>query len=155
MRRQMPPTLRQRSSGFSLIEVLVALVILGVGLMGLARLQLYLLASTADTAAYDHAIRLANDQLEALRFARLAGGLPMTGADEQTAQGLVFNRTWTVNCDAGQACHANVVLRWREPRADAGAPQRQLTLAGDLAPASAAAEAWLVQSGPPRRETLP
>lgn len=155
MRRQMPPTLRQSSSGFSLIEVLVALVILGVGLMGLARLQLYLLASTADTAAYDHAIRLANDQLEALRFTRLAGGVPTTGADEPTAQGLVFNRTWTVNCVAGQACHANVVLRWREPRADAGSPQREITLAGDLAPPSAAAEAWLVQSGPPRRETLP
>ena len=40
---------RQRHvAGFSLIEVLVALVILGVGLMGLARLQLFLLAGTAD-----------------------------------------------------------------------------------------------------------
>lgn len=34
----------RRNGGFGLIEVLVALVILGVGLMGLARLQLSMLA---------------------------------------------------------------------------------------------------------------
>ena len=144
-----------RSAGFSLIEVLVALVILGVGLMGLARLQLYLLATTADTAAYDHAIRLANDQLEALRFTRLSGGVRTSGADEPTAQGLVFHRTWSVSCAAGQSCSAQVLLRWREPRAAAESPEREIVLAADLAPPSAAAQGWLVQSGPPRRETLP
>lgn len=87
----------QRSAGFSLIEVLIALVVLGVGLMGLARLQLHLLASTADSAAYDHAVRLANAQLESLRFTRLTGGVPVSGADEQSVQGLVFSRRWTVN----------------------------------------------------------
>ena len=142
-------------AGFSLIEVLVALVILGVGLMGLARLQLYLLATTADTAAYDHAIRLTNDQLEALRFTRLAGGVPTSGADEPTTQGLVFHRTWSVRCAAGQSCSAQVLLRWREPRAAAESPEREIVLAADLAPPSAAAQGWLVQSAPPRRETLP
>ena len=155
MRRHFVRTRYRRMAGFSLIEVLVALVILGVGLMGLARLQLYLLASAADTAAYDHAVRLANDQLEALRFTRLSGGVPTSGADEPTAQGLAFNRTWTVSCTAGQACQAQVVLRWREPRAAAASPPREIALDAHLAPPSATAQGWLVQSGPPHRETLP
>ena len=105
------------SGGFSLIEVLVALVLLGVGLMGLARLQLVLLAGTADTAAYDHAVRLANDRVESLRLTRLAGGLPVTGTDEQPVQGILFQRAWTVACPSEQSCHAKVTVRWRSPRA--------------------------------------
>lgn len=144
-----------RNGGFGLIEVLIALVILGVGLMGLARLQLSMLAGTADTAAYDHAIRLANDGFESLRFARFAGSLPTAGSDERTVQGMVFQRSWTIACSVEQACHAAVTLRWQEPRAGTGNPQREITLEGYLSPGMLAAQAWLVQSGPPTRETLP
>ena len=155
MKRSVLRTKRRHTAGFSLIEVLIALVILGVGLMGLARLQLYLLASTADTAANDHAIRLANDQLEALRFTRITGGTPSTGADEVPVQGMAFNRSWVVTCVPAPLCHVTVRVGWREPRASGHNGQREITLDAHLAPPSAAAQAWLVQSGPPRRETLP
>lgn len=142
-------------AGFSLIEVLVALVILGVGLMGLARLQLSMLAGTADTAAYDHAVRLANDQLETLRFNRSAGNAPSAGADDRLVQGMNFQRSWSVSCDADQTCHTEVSVRWEEPRAGAANPQREITLEGYLSPGALASQAWLVQSGPPSREVLP
>ncbi|MFW9610718.1 MAG: type IV pilus modification PilV family protein [Fluviibacter sp.] len=145
----------QRSAGFSLIEVLIALVVLGVGLMGLARLQLHLLASTADSAAYDHAVRLANAQLESLRFTRLTGGVPVSGADEQSVQGLVFSRRWTVNCTSGDLCQIAAQVRWREPRAIAGADTQEISLNAYIALPSGAAQGWLVQSGPPGREILP
>ncbi len=145
----------QQSTGFSLIEVLVALVVLGVGLMGLARLQLVLLAGTADTAAYDHAIRLANDQLESLRFTRLSGGALVTGADDPSVQGMTFQRSWAVACASDQPCDVKVQVRWREPRASAEDGQREVSLNAYLVPPSATAQAWLVQSGPPKRETLP
>lgn len=143
------------SGGFSLIEVLVALVLLGVGLMGLARLQLVLLAGTADTAAYDHAVRLANDRVESLRLTRLAGGLPVTGTDEQPVQGILFQRAWTVACSPEQPCHAKVTVQWRAPRASAEDAPHEVSLEAYLAPAVSVAQGWLVQSGPPNRENLP
>lgn len=146
---------RRINAGFSLIEVLIALVILGVGLMGLARLQLFLLAGTADTAAYDTAIRLGNERLESLRFERLSGGVPVSGAEDQSMQGIAFNRSWTVDCTAEQSCHARVLVRWVEPRASEGSMPREMLIEAYLAPASGTEQGWLVQSGPPSRETLP
>ena len=145
----------RRSAGFGLIEVLVALVILGVGLMGLARLQLSMLAGVADTAAYDHAVRLANDQLEALRLTRQVEGVPAAGSDERLVQGMVFQRAWTIACSADRLCRAAVVVRWHEPRAGSTNPQRAITLEAVLAPPSMSSQAWLVQSGSPGREILP
>ena len=152
-RRAMPR--QSHVAGFSLIEVLVALVILGVGLMGLARLQLFLLAGTADTAAYDHAVRLANEQIETLRFTRVSGGVPTTGADEQVVQALAFRRSWTVTCGADDLCQSKVSIKWAEPRGDAQRELRELLLNAWLAPPSAVEQGWLVQSGPASRETLP
>ena len=143
------------SAGFSLIEVLVALLLLGVGLMGLARLQLVLLAGAADTVAYDHAVRLANGRVESLRLIRLADGMPVSGADELPVQGLLFQRAWIVVCPPAQPCHATVSVQWRAPRASAEGDLYKLSLVAYLAPASSAAQGWLVQSGPPYREILP
>ena len=142
-------------AGFSLIEVLVALVILGVGLMGLARLQLSMLAGTADTAAYDHAVRLANDQMELLRYTAISGALPTAGADERQLHDLTFQRGWVADCDSLAACRVTVSVRWQEPRAGAATPQREIVLHAHLARGSLAETAWLAQSGPPNRETLP
>lgn len=147
---------QSHAAGFSLIEVLVALVILGIGLMGLARLQLFLLAGTADTAAYDQAVRLANEQIEMLRFTRLSGGVATTGADEPVVQALAFRRSWTVTCGgADELCHSKVSIKWTEPRGDAQREPRELLLSAWLVPPLAAEQGWLVQSGPPRHETLP
>lgn len=147
---------RQRHvAGFSLIEVLVALVILGVGLMGLARLQLFLLAGTADTVAYDQAIRLANEQVETLRFSRLAGNVPTPGADEPVLHGMTFQRLWTVACSTDQSCQTKVIVSWTEPRDDGQQGRRELMLNAWLAAPTSVAQGWLVQSGPPMREILP
>jgi prepilin-type N-terminal cleavage/methylation domain-containing protein len=144
-----------RCAGFSLIEVLVALVILGVGFMGLARLQLALLAGTADSVAYDYAIRLANDQIESLRFAQLSGAVPGSGADEQPLQGMTFVRSWSVNCGASPLCQVAVTVKWSEPRSNGAQDQRELALNAFLSSPTSAEQAWLVQSGPPTREILP
>ena len=142
-------------AGFSLIEVLVALVILGVGLMGLARLKLFLLAGTADIAATDQAIRLANDQIEALRFARSSGVDLSSGADEQSLHGMAFQRSWTVSCGVDQPCQTQVGVTWTEPRGDKQPSRQELLFHAWLTPNVSVEQGWLVQSGPPGRETLP
>jgi len=83
------------AQGFSLVEVLVALVILGVGLLGLARLQLGMLGGTAESVLHDSAVRLAEDKLESLRFELAAGHIPQAGSDEPKTYDVTLQRAWT------------------------------------------------------------
>jgi type IV pilus assembly protein PilV len=46
MKRNIPVSLRARSRGFNLIEVLVAVVVISVGLLGIAKMQALAIAST-------------------------------------------------------------------------------------------------------------
>jgi type IV pilus modification protein PilV len=57
----------RNARGFSLLEVLVAIVILSVGLLALAVLQLNILRSSTDAKAQSVALALAKEQLEAMR----------------------------------------------------------------------------------------
>jgi prepilin-type N-terminal cleavage/methylation domain-containing protein len=56
-----------KNRGFSLIEVLVALVVLSVGLLALAALQLTLIRSSADAKAQSVALSLASQKIDDLR----------------------------------------------------------------------------------------
>jgi type IV pilus modification protein PilV len=57
----------QPARGFSLLEVLVAVIILSVGLLALASLQLTLMRSSTDSKAQSVALAIAKDKLEDLR----------------------------------------------------------------------------------------
>src|SRR6478735_6959556 len=57
----------KRARGFSLLEVLVAVVILSVGLLALATLQLSLIRSSAETKSQTIAAGLAKDKIESVR----------------------------------------------------------------------------------------
>jgi type IV pilus assembly protein PilV len=64
-----------RPSGFSLVEVLVALLLLAIGLLGTATLLLEALASERVALERSRAVTLASDMLERIRANREAGGL--------------------------------------------------------------------------------
>ena len=59
--------------GFSLIEVLVAVVILSVGLLALAALQINIVRSSADAKSRSTALSLAQEKLEQAREFRSRG----------------------------------------------------------------------------------
>ena len=61
------PDLLQRESGFSLIEVLVALLVLSIGLLGLAMLQIQGLRFTTDSYQRTQATLLAYDLMDRMR----------------------------------------------------------------------------------------
>lgn len=67
-----------RNRGFSLIEVLIAVVILSIGLLALASLQLSLIRSSADTKAQSIAMALAKQRLELERSYQKTGGTDNT-----------------------------------------------------------------------------
>jgi type IV pilus assembly protein PilV len=63
----------RRPSGFSLVEVLVALVVLAVGLLGTAALLLDSMSSSRNALERTHAVTLATDLAERIRANRDAG----------------------------------------------------------------------------------
>jgi prepilin-type N-terminal cleavage/methylation domain-containing protein len=138
--------------GFSLIEVLIALVVLGVGLLGLARLQLNMLGGTAESVLHDSAVRLAEDKLEALRFELSQGRMPQTGSDEPKVQDVIMQRHWELKPSPTGLVETNIVMQWRDIRTG---EESTLNLPARLAPSVLAAQAWLIQSGVPTREPLP
>ena len=140
------------AQGFSLVEVLIALVILGVGLLGLARLQLGMLGGTAESVLHDSAIRLAEDKLESMRFELAAGHLPPPGSDEPKAYDVTLQRSWTSSANASGLVETTIAMRWREPRTG---EESTLNLPVRLGTSQLAAQAWLIQSGAPHREPLP
>ncbi len=143
---------RSAMAGFSLVEVLVALVILGVGLMGLARLQLGMLGSTAESVLHDSAIRLAEDKLEALRFEFSLGKMPVAGSDQSVAHDVIMQRRWSLTESGSSTVDTVISLQWREPRTG---EEHTLALPAKLQLVTLAAQGWLIQSGLPAREPLP
>lgn len=69
---QLRSHLRRRQRGISLIEVLVAILVLGVGLLGVAGLQLTALRSSQSAELRSQASLLAYDIIERMRMDRAA-----------------------------------------------------------------------------------
>lgn len=95
--------MKRNSRGFSMIEVMISVVVLGFGLMALAALQTSLIRSSAETKAQTVALQLAKDKLEDLRsFGTLAGYQAVTtGTDTVNDSngnlgGVNYSRAWTV-----------------------------------------------------------
>jgi len=126
-------------AGFSLIEVLVALVVTTMGLLGLASLQLLSLKTQHNAFTRGQATQLNHDIIERMRsncVGAMAGAyeltyqtLPGNGADVPTTD----KREWrqrvagslpegvgriTVNAATGVA---TVAVRWNDARGDTGA----------------------------------
>jgi type IV pilus modification protein PilV len=89
--------------GFSMIEVLISVVVLGFGLLALAALQTTIIRSSSETKAQTIALQLAKDKLEELRsFQNLTGYQALTTGNDAvndstgSLSGVNFTRTWLV-----------------------------------------------------------
>jgi len=96
----------QRSKGYTLLEVLIALVITSIGLLGLAQLQIVATRSNSFSNFMTIGITLGKDQLEALRNLAYddseltVGGHADPGNPIRVQGSMGFNRGWTVTEDA-------------------------------------------------------
>lgn len=115
------PSIRtfNRESGFSLIEVLIALVILAIGLLGMASLMLISMKSNQSAYQRSQANWLAYDIVERMRLNR---GLATSGNSY-----VITAATATPGdpgCKAGGCTAANVasldILEWKNQLAQAG-----------------------------------
>jgi prepilin-type N-terminal cleavage/methylation domain-containing protein len=109
----------RKEEGFSLVEMLVALVILAVGLLGLAMFQITAIKGNATASRWTVATELAQDRLERFRHASwgsiqdnvpsgfIPGTQPQQTAyaslpggsigDNTAVRGTTYYRVWNVN----------------------------------------------------------
>ncbi len=97
---------RYRNRGFSLIEVLIAMVVLSVGLLALASLQVQIMRTSADTKSKSGGLSLAQQKIEELRgfvssdeYKAINSSSYVSNVTEMTdaaAGGTSFTRSWTV-----------------------------------------------------------
>ena len=106
--------MRNRHVGFSLIEALVSVVVLSVGLLGLAQLQARLWSTSGDLHSSDEAYRLASNALEKSAIAQ-AIGIDLT--TDTTAQPAGSAALFTVDLSLTQLeqlADATVRVEWEQ-----------------------------------------
>jgi type IV pilus assembly protein PilV len=114
--------------GFTLLEVMITLVILAIGLLGLAGLQIMAIKGNSFGQQMTVASTLAQNQLEALRES--AGSLS-NGNDLVTAQnGIRYTRTWTVaaNQPLANMDTVNITVSWAGPTGSGSEATRTITI---------------------------
>lgn len=130
----------RRSSGFSLIEVLVSVLVLGVGVLGMAALQLNALKYNQTAAVRSQATFLAydiTDRMRANRTKARAGNYDISlAADAPTGTGIVATdlQQWKASLveqlpdGAGSVARSStkfiVTVQWDESRVGGQASQQ-------------------------------
>ncbi len=100
--------------GFTLLEVLVALVILSVGLLGMASLTASVIRSNSFSDDLTAATALGQDKLEELintSFTSLASGNDTVSADGSA--GTKYSRTWTITT-VGTRADIVIAVGWTD-----------------------------------------
>lgn len=100
-----------RSAGFTLVEVLIALIILSVGMLGIAGLYVHSMQAGRTSMFRHHAVTLAGDVADRIRANPRAGpAYALAGADSNCVAG-------GVNCTPGEMA-ANDIYLWDQQAAD-------------------------------------
>jgi type IV pilus assembly protein PilV len=101
------PEPRRRQAGFSIVEVLVALIVLSVGMLGIASLYVDSLRAGRTALLRTQAVFLATDMADRIRANPTAGAAyALGGADN----GCVAGAADSVNCTPAQMAAQDIFL---------------------------------------------
>ena len=121
----------KRSKGFSLVEVLIALLILAVSLLALAGLMVTTTRNSSFGGHMTEASTFAQDKLEQLRVSPWAG--VAAGNDTlQGSTGITYTRNWTVtpNGDGNQRW-VSITINWTDPTKNSNHSMRVLSVVAE------------------------
>lgn len=102
---------KKREQGFTMVEIMVAIAIILVGLLGIAQMQIMTMTTNSLANERTTAINLAQDQIELLRATPFANiGLPPFGDTSG-----IYTRSWTVqnNTPAANMATVTVTVGWK------------------------------------------
>ena len=117
----MEKILPSKVQGFSLVETLIAAVIVAVAMLGLGKLQGITLLNSADSRMKTHALNLAQEKIEALRmFANQSTyddleDSPVGSPDLRVGANASFTREWEID-DQNTYKQVRVTVTWTDPK---------------------------------------
>jgi type IV pilus modification protein PilV len=102
--------------GFTLIEVMIGLVLLAIGLLAIAGMQLSSVRGNFFSGNLTQASILAQDRLEGLRQVDFGAAALSAGShDEGTIAGTIFTRRYVVTVVPGTTMlNITVTVNWRD-----------------------------------------
>lgn len=134
---------RKRQTGFGLVEVMVALLIVSIGLLGIAALQVMALKNVGSSMERSQAVIQTYSYLDVLRANRAKAvifelNMDMTCDPENLGTSQVVQRKWItqlreslgpqscgqVVCLFGGKC--TITIQWDDSRAEGGLEEQQL-----------------------------
>jgi prepilin-type N-terminal cleavage/methylation domain-containing protein len=103
--------------GFTVIEVMIAIGVLSVGVLGLAKGAIMITRANQTSQFQTTATNLAQDMLEQLQarsFAAITACSSSCDATPPTLQGVTFTRSWTVTPSTTTFKQINVTVQWTD-----------------------------------------
>lgn len=101
----------KRNKGFTLLEIMIALVVLTIGLIAIAYMTNYAISGNREAKLLTQAVTLAQDKLEELRGVDYDA--LTSDNDAVNIDNIAYTRTWTVQTDASKEMKtAAVIVSW-------------------------------------------
>ena len=98
--------------GFSLLEVMIALLILAVGLLGIAGMMTVGIRTNADAAHLTEAYQVGQAEMERLKL--VSWNLITSGSSTRDMRGITFSSSWSVLSTVGRVKDVNLAVTWNE-----------------------------------------